>query len=66
MGLLLVFCGLTFEVRRDQRRAARPGRKDDMPNLEAGPSGPPLVLASAEGLELSATEIPDQESSLAT
>ena len=41
---------LTFEVRRDRRRDARPGRKDDMPHLEAGPGGLPLDLASTEGL----------------
>ena len=43
---------LTFEVRRDQREDARPGRKDDRPHLEAGPGGLPLGLASTEGLGL--------------
>ena len=45
-----VLRGLTFEVRRDRRRGARPGRKDDKPHLEAGPGGLPLGLASTDGL----------------
>jgi len=43
-------CGLTFEVRRDRQQAAWPGRKDDKPHLQAGPSGLLLGLASTEGL----------------
>ena len=48
--VLRVLRCLTFEVRRDRRRDARPGRKDDMPHLEAGPGGLPLGLASTDGL----------------
>ena len=45
-----VVCCLTFEVRRDRQQDAWPGRKDDMPHLQAGPSGLLLGLASTEGL----------------
>ena len=43
-------CGLTFEVRRDQRQAARPGLVKMYAYHLPGPGGLPLGLASTEGL----------------
>ena len=43
-------CGLTFELRRDQRQDARPGLAKMYAYRQTGPSGLPLGLASSEGL----------------
>ena len=45
-----MFCGLTFEVRRDQRQDARPGPVKMYAYHRPGPGGLPLGLASTEGL----------------
>ena len=43
-------CGLTFELRRDQRQDARPGLVKMYAYHQTGPGGLPLGLASSEGL----------------
>ena len=46
----LWWCGLTFELRRDQRQDARPGLVIMYAYHQPGPGGLPLGLASNEGL----------------
>jgi len=50
MSLIMATCALTFEVRRAQRRGARPGLAKMYAYRQTGPGATPLGLASTEGL----------------